>query len=175
MIKHYFIRHTPPNINQGICYGQSDLDLRGDTKLYFDTIKKNLPNGQLPIYSSPLRRCSDLGEYLNQGKLILDSRLKEINFGSWELKEWDTIPKKEISPWYDDYLNISPPEGESFNQLIDRVEQFYEDTLLKLKESSIIISHHGPLRIILGLYRGMELKDILDLKLGFGEVVELEF
>lgn len=175
MTKHYFIRHTPPKVNQGICYGQSDIGLRGDTTLYFDTIKKRLPIGQLPIYSSPLKRCSDLGEYLNQGSLILDSRLQEINFGDWELKEWEAIPKNEISPWYEDYLNTSPPEGESFNQLIDRVEQFYEDTILKLKESSIIISHHGPLRIMLGLYRGMDLKDIFDLKLSFGEVVELEF
>jgi alpha-ribazole phosphatase len=174
MTKHYLIRHTPPDVKKGVCYGQSDLDLRGNTDFYFETVRKNLPKSSLPIFSSPLRRCSDLGEFLNQKNLTLDPRLKEIDFGDWELKEWDSIPKEEISPWYADYLNISPPKGESFNQLLDRVEQFYEDTLLNLKESSIIISHHGPLRIMLGLNRGMELKDIFDLKLSFGEVVELE-
>ncbi len=172
MINHYLIRHTKPKIEPGICYGQTDIELNPNFEKEFSFIKANLPKTGIAVYTSPLERCLKLAHHLSHS-ISIDARLKEINFGEWELKRWDDIPKEEINPWYGDYVNVCPPKGESFKQLYDRVKDFYDSVLIKQNSSSIIVAHAGPIRILKGISQNKNLHDILKIKVPFGEVLTL--
>lgn len=162
MTTHYLIRHTPPLIEEGLCYGQTDLFLKDGYEQYFKDIKKKLPKVS-KVYSSPLQRCLLLANYLSEN-VIIDDRLKEINFGDWELLPWVKIPKY----WYQDYENVRPPNGENLIDLKIRVEDFFQKTLLNSKESVLVVSHHGPLRMILSP------DDIFKIKIDYGEIKVLD-
>lgn len=175
MVKHYLIRHTRPEISQGTCYGQTDIDIKDNFEKKFKAVKNLLPSKNMPVYSSPLKRCLKLAKFLCPKTVSVDSRLKEINFGNWELKKWEEIPKDEIEPWYEDYIHVSPPCGESFESLYERVKDFYENTLSKQSGPCIVVAHGGPLRILVGLNQGLELNEMMDIQIGFGEVLTLNY
>jgi len=65
--------------------------------------------------------------------IILDKRLMEMNFGNWELQPWNDIPVEEIKPWMDNFVTVRVPNGESFEDLHERVGEFYSELLQKKK------------------------------------------
>ncbi len=173
MTVHYLIRHTKPQIESGVCYGQSDIELQKSFEKKFNFVKAALPKKVMPIFTSPLKRCLELAQFLNHQKLSVEPRLKELDFGAWEMKKWDEIPKEEIDPWYGDYINVSPPKGESFLSLYERVKDFYENVLAKQDKSCVVVAHGGPIRILKGISEKKSLHDILEIQVPFGEVLTL--
>jgi broad specificity phosphatase PhoE len=59
--------------------------------------------------------------------LLLDDRLKELNFGEWENRPFNELPSKELNPWMEDFVNVAPPGGESYLELAHRVSAFVKD------------------------------------------------
>ena len=174
MPTHYLIRHTKPNIQKGICYGNSDIDLVKPLEKKFEMVRSKLPSIRMKFFSSPLKRCSKLAEFLCDN-VQFDSRLQEMNFGKWELKKWEQIPKDEISPWYEDYIHVSPPHGENFNQLYQRVYDFFDLSLRKEQEPCCIVAHAGPIRILKGIEKKFSLVEMMDIKISYGEVITVQF
>src|SRR4249920_2591239 len=119
----YLVRHTETVCEKGICYGQSDVDLQSDYQKQFETIKAQIPKNAV-LFSSPLKRCSILSDYLSNSNYKIDSRLMEMHFGDWELKNWNNISPDEMNPWMNDFVNVKVPNGESFTILYERVVDF---------------------------------------------------
>ncbi|MFH0702917.1 MAG: alpha-ribazole phosphatase [bacterium] len=170
----YLIRHTSPNIEKGICYGQSNIDLSTDFEKEFEVINKNLQNIEdLFFYSSPLKRCSALAKYLSKSSFISDKRLMEINFGDWELKNWDSINKKDFQLWVDDFVSVSCPNGESFNDLYLRSINFFEELIKKNHKKVAIITHAGVMRSIISYILEIPLKKSVLLKIDYGSILKI--
>ena len=128
----YLIRHTTPDIEKGICYGQSDLDLKSNYAEAFEAVSNQIQTKKdFKVISSPLKRCSLLAKYFNDD-ILFDNRLKELNFGDWELKPWNDIPEEEINPWMADFVNVAVTNGESYVQLASRVHAFFEEKSLNI-------------------------------------------
>ena len=122
------IRHTSLQIEPGICYGQSDIDVAASFANEVANTQKKLAEMTLTaIYTSPLQRCVKLAEALNLGEVIEDARLKELHFGDWELHAWDDIPRDIFDDWAYDYANKAPPNGETFSQLQQRGIHFLDE------------------------------------------------
>ena len=171
----YIVRHTTPDIEKGICYGQSDLDLIENYNEEFKIVKSKIPNYKnFKVISSPLKRCKKLAKSFNH-EVIFDARLKELNFGNWEMKPWNTIPEDEIKPWMTDFVNVAVPNGESYTQLASRVKSCF-DTILasNTNKNLIIISHAGPIRAFLATLLNIELKDSFNIKINYGDVFHLK-
>ena len=114
----YLIRHTTPKVEKGICYGQADLDITETFSEEVEAIKPHLPSDEIKVYSSPLQRCKKLADALFDGLAIdVHDDLMELNCGQWELLPWNDIPKEEIQPWMDDFVNVAVPKGESYVDL----------------------------------------------------------
>lgn len=165
----YLIRHTTPDVAAGICYGQSDLPLAVGYQSELAHTQSLLPESFDSIYSSPLLRCKTLAIEL-EGDAIFDPRLKELNFGEWELKAWKEIPEDQLNPWMEDFVQSSPPDGESYQQLYDRVMLFWEGLIKNEQEKIAIVSHAGVIRAFLSHLLGMDLKDSFKLQLDYGSV-----
>lgn len=158
----YLIRHTTPDIAKGICYGQTDLDITDTFEQEVMSIKPYLPGNIRTIYSSPLQRCRKLAEALfPQNNVQLHNDLMELNCGSWEMQPWNEIPKAEIQPWMDDFVNVQVPDGESYVQMHERVVKRFE-WIGRQSETAVIVAHGGVLRSILTHITNTPLKESFD-------------
>ncbi|OOG76084.1 alpha-ribazole phosphatase [Flavobacterium sp. A45] len=174
----YLVRHTETVCEKGICYGQSDVGIREPYDAIFESILNQLPEEAI-LYSSPLQRCSILAKHIQKNtkieSIIEDSRLMEMDFGDWELKSWDTIPREVLDPWMEDFVTENVPNGESFVDLDTRVREFLDNDLSKLHTKPIIIvAHAGVIRSILCKINNLPLQEAFKTKLDFGAVVKIE-
>jgi alpha-ribazole phosphatase len=170
----YLIRHTTPAVKKGICYGQTDLDITETFLQEADVIKNVLPSNINLVYSSPLQRCHKLAQQLFPNKnIILQHDLKEINCGTWEMQHWDDIPKHEIDPWMNDFVQVKIPQGESYIDLYERVTIAYNNIAANAMPVAIV-AHGGVLRSILAYITNTQLVHSFDaFKLNYGCVVKI--
>ncbi|KAF2513734.1 alpha-ribazole phosphatase [Flavobacterium zhairuonense] len=174
----YLVRHTETICEKGICYGQSDVDIAVPFDNIFDEIVSQLPS-EASIFTSPLKRCVILAKHIqNNIKTISyheDERLKEMNFGDWELKNWNEIPPEQLNPWMEDFVNIKVSNGESFVELHDRVSDFLLNNISKnVKQPIVIVAHAGIIRSILCHQTSLPLKEAFQNKVDFGQVIKIE-
>lgn len=169
----YLIRHTKPDIEPGICYGQLDMDVAAFFEDEANHVLQCLPQPEL-VVASPLLRAYRLGEFIAQTQgcpLRSDARLMEKHFGAWEGKYWDDIPRHEIDAWAADVMNYAPPDGESAGQLMQRVKEFMDDLAQLPQQHIALIAHGGSLRAMLALIAGIPLADTLNWAMEYGAVV----
>lgn len=171
----YLIRHTTPKVEKGICYGQADLDITETFLEEVEAIKPHLPSEGIKVYSSPLQRCKKLADALFEGfDIDIHDDLMELNCGQWELLPWNDIPKDEIQPWMDDFVNVPVPQGESYVDLHNRVVNRFNEIVSK-QESAVIVAHGGVLRSILSYITSTPLKESFDaFTLHYGCVVKIQ-
>ncbi|WP_459209892.1 alpha-ribazole phosphatase [Aquimarina rhabdastrellae] len=169
----YLIRHTTPDIEKGICYGQSDIGVTADFKHEIAILKSHLPLSTIDkVYSSPLKRCTLLAQDLKT-PVIQDNRLKELNFGSWELQAWDSIPKSELDPWMKNFVTYPVPNGESYISLHKRVMEFFNELKSSTAKNIIVVSHAGPIRALLASLQQIDLKDSFSIPVAYGQISKI--
>lgn len=170
----YLIRHTSPDIEKGICYGQADIPLNERLfKEELDSIRSKIPVLPQVFYSSPLKRCWRLAEEFSP-LAVQDPRLKELNFGDWELKSWKAIPTAALQVWMDDFVNQAVPRGENYLTLFNRTDSFLKDLLLQPLESAGLVTHAGNIRSIISWALGLPLENSFRITIPYGTVVDLE-
>lgn len=155
-----FIRHTSVDVPLGVCYGQSDVALRDsfeqEAAATAEKLKSYRPEGKDfdHVYTSPLSRCVRLATYCGYPDAERDDRLKEINFGEWEMQKFEEINDPRLKEWYADYMNVPATGGESFAMQYRRVSNFLDE--LKSKDyDKVAIFAHGGVLICAQLYAGM--------------------
>lgn len=141
------IRHTSVDVPQGTCYGQTDVPVKTTFEQEAAETKKNLePLGPFDkVYCSPLTRCVKLATYCGYPDAERDNRIKELNFGAWEMQKFDEIKDPRMQEWFDDYLNVPVTDGESFMQLYQRVAAFLDEVRQKPYERVAVFAHGGVL------------------------------
>ncbi len=169
------IRHTKTDAKEGVCYGHTNVRLAPSFAKEKKSIQKKLPHGGFDaIYSSPLSRCKKLAKDLFPNKeIIFDERLKELNFGDWEGFDWDDISSsEEAEAFFNDYINTTCPGGESYQDMLQRVSEFYNEIKEK-HQKVIIVSHGGPIRALLCIIEKITPKEAFERKVEYGEVIKV--
>lgn len=139
------VRHTR-TAAEGICYGRSEVPLAPGFAAATAALAARL--APAPIVSSPLGRCRRLAESLAAAlgsPLRLDPRLTEIDFGAWEGRAWDAIPRAELDAWAADLLDARPHGGESVAMLLARTRA----ALAGISGPAIVVTHAGVIRAAL--------------------------
>ncbi|MFV0418610.1 MAG: alpha-ribazole phosphatase [Dysgonomonas sp.] len=165
----YIIRHTAVGVN-GVCYGQTDVPLKETFEEEARVVKQKLENIPFDaVFSSPLSRAKRLAEYCGYSDIRLHDRLKELHFGDWEMQKWSNI---DMAEWEKDWVNMPAPNGESFNQMYNRVASFL-DELKESDYSSVAVFAHGGVISCFRVYSGeTALKGAFDNMAEYGEVLE---
>ncbi|EPG65123.1 histidine phosphatase family protein [Leptospira wolffii] len=186
------IRHTTPEVEPGTCYGRTDLGLPTSFEAEAHNVLKLLPSHIHSIRTSPLFRCYSLAEYISKRLEAVgpspiwkvDHRIQELDFGEWEGRLWEDIPRSETDPWMLDYVNRKPPGGETYSELQSRISESWEESLtaakvwekLKREEGEtseykeLWVSHGGPIRCLASLTLGLPLENSFRLVLDYGSV-----
>lgn len=150
----YLVRHLAPQVAAGVCYGRTDLTVDPAQEVAaLPALRRALPPA-LPLYSSPLRRCVSLASALG-GAIAFDARLAELDFGTWEMRAWDSIDRTEVDAWAADVVHYRPGGGESVIDMALRIDAFYDDLVAARIPAAIIVCHAGAIRLLTARARGL--------------------
>lgn len=168
----HLIRHTKPIISEGICYGQLDLEAE-NFDAAVQVLRAELPS-LVPVWSSPLRRCFALAKRLHPAPII-DTRLAEMNFGQWEGRLWDDIPRAEIDAWAADIVGYAPPEGESPLALQRRAMAFVASLKGSKINEAVLVTHSGVIRTLVAHVQNLLPHRWCELNFGYASHTVLDF
>ncbi len=179
------VRHTSLDIASNICYGQSDVDVSTQFDIERQALQAKLSKFKFDaIYASPLQRCHKLAYALcadaslgfSANDIQLDTRLKELHFGDWEMNAWDAIPREIFDIWAKDYAHLAPPNGETFTQLHARATSFITDVSGHSHDKNIlVVTHGGLIRALIAEVLQMPLKGLFRITIDYASVTQLEF
>ncbi len=167
------IRHARPDVAPGICYGVLDLKLAQPVCPAPARIARML--GDLPpsrLVTSPAARATEtaalLAAHANAPACDIEPRLREIDFGAWEGKAWDTIPRDALDLWASDLMGACPHGGESARQVMARVTAWADTLDASADDCLWVVTHAGPMRMLAAHWLGLTLAQTLQWELEFG-------
>jgi broad specificity phosphatase PhoE len=114
------------------------------------------------VWTSDLSRCRGLAETLEPAltcarKLRVDPRLRELDHGAFEGREWGEIFTSEpavLERWGASWQTEGPAGGESAVTLEARTRDWLKE--LDATERHLLIGHAGVIRAVLKWHRGLE-------------------
>ncbi len=152
-----FVRHGETVWNtEGRLQGQEDVPLsaRGieQARALAPIVQAFSP---VTVVASDLQRTRQTAEALGYPEYQLDSRLREAHLGSWvglSASELLLSDADAYLAWRDGIL--TPPNGESFSLLVERVREGLEP-LTREPGPLLIVTHGGVVRAALALLLGI--------------------
>lgn len=176
------VRHTSLQVAEGICYGQSDLDVSPQFDNELATLRQKLQHEAIDaMYSSPLQRCRKLAHALAtvQAQTPLDvqqdARLQELHFGDWEMQPWEAIPRQVFDVWAQNYAELAPPNGETFAALQARgVACLQELQQRHAGEHVLVVTHGGMIRALIAHVLNMPLKGLFRFQVDYASLTQLD-
>ncbi|HEY8580241.1 MAG TPA: histidine phosphatase family protein [Beijerinckiaceae bacterium] len=172
MLRHrlVFIRHGETDWNaQGRLQGQQNIPLnargRAQAAQAGRTALKLLGpaavrDPALRFLASPLGRACETMELARDAMGLpprgydLDPRLQELTFGEWEGLTWPQVKDRapEAARWREgDKWNFTPPGGESYAMLADRLQPWLDG----LEGEAVVVSHGGVARALMAGIAGV--------------------
>lgn len=152
----WLVRHGITDWNvEGRYQGQSDTPLNETGLAQAQALAQELQAEQAAgktfsaIYSSDLRRASATAQILADAlglTVRLDPRLREINQGEWEGKEYRTIVaqyRELLSVRAQDALAYRAPGGESTLEVAERVRAAADDIAAAHPAEIVLVVSHG--------------------------------
>lgn len=167
------IRHPVAAASAGLCYGRTDLPLAEDVAAAARRVRAALGVPPVLVYSSPARRCRLLAEALGAPEVRIDARLQELDFGAWENRRWDDLPRAEIDAWAEDFVFGRPPGGESLAELAARVAAVAREVAAAGPGLRAVVTHAGVIRAWLCLVEQRPLATAFGRAVACEEVVAL--
>jgi alpha-ribazole phosphatase len=171
-VQAFLIRHPRPDVPPGVCYGATDLELAQNALDCATRLRARLP-ARIRLYSSPMRRCRYLAQILDPAARY-DPRLREMDFGEWEMRDWSRIPRHELDAWAAAPMTFAPPGGESVAAVRARVITFLDERCQTDGEDIAVVTHAGVLRIIAGHLQELDQATWFNLQFGHGELTVLQ-
>jgi probable phosphoglycerate mutase len=172
MKKLIFVRHAEAVGNKiREFHGWTDENITERGHLQAKQVAQRLKDTKIDvIYSSILKRTMETAGYISRQKnlpIISREDLKEINGGLWEGMRWEDLPidyPKEYDTWENRPHIHQMPEGESMESFQQRQINAILDIISKEDSENIcIVSHGTAIRVLLCWFKGMPLKDIINI------------
>lgn len=180
----HLVRHARPIVPANVCYGRSDLEFDPDHQRFVLSQLVSLLPLRLPVMSSPLHRCrmlaTELAGALHSDDPVIDARLAEMDFGTWEMQSWDAIPRQEIDAWSNNLLDHRPGGGESLLDVAMRVQSFVRELRERRLDEAIVVAHAGTIRMMLAARECEEPREMVALAAGapssirYGELATID-
>ena len=171
----FLIRHTSVDVPKGLCYGATDVALSDSFAIEAEVVRERLQGVAFDaVFTSPLSRAVRLAAYCGLGDALVDDRVKELDFGEWEMKNFDELYKDDVRfrLWCDgDYVNTPSPGGESFAGQIKRFKSFIDEKKNLGFKRIAVFTHGGILACGLIMTGQAEAKNALSVVPPYGSVV----
>jgi broad specificity phosphatase PhoE len=164
-----FVRHARvADRYRGICYGRSDVPLGPEGREVSDRLAETMAGWPIRhLVTSGAARALYLAEQITARtgiELRVEPALLERDFGSWELRSWDSIHEEvgdAMRGLIHEPATYRPPGGETTDELRDRAVSWYARR--PLGGLVVVVAHGGPIAAIRGTLEGKAPVDWLDL------------
>lgn len=118
-------RHPQPEQIAGRCIGQTNVKVPARrAKRLARRIQKAARRHGLArtVHTSPLQRCASVGRYLKRWGWthVKDPALLELDFGTWDGRDWSDISQADIDQWCGAFATHAPGGGEPLQALLTR-------------------------------------------------------
>ena len=172
----YLIRHTSVDVPAGYAYGQTDVPLKPTFEEEAEEVKKGLSDHTFDkVWTSPLTRCVRLANYCGFPEAEREDRIKEVNFGEWEMKKWDDLTDPRLELWYKDWIHLPAGGGESYENQCRRVAQFLDELRHSGQTDACIFTHRGVIACAM-VYAGIcPIEESFSIEVDYGSKNVLEF
>ena len=109
------------------------------------------------VAASPARRCRAVAGWLRRfGFAVrIDARLREFDFGTWDGRRWDAIPRAELDAWCADFAHYAPGGGDTLAAFLERVRALRADP-----PAPLLVTHGGWLSALRWLEEGRRAEDV---------------
>lgn len=153
-----FIRHgeTDWNVQKKI-QGCTDIPLNEMGIIQAESLARQLEKEDLnvnKIYTSKLVRARKtaeiIGEILHVPYEAYEG-LEEMNLGLWEGKTWADVPQlypEEYEKWHDNRRYTKTPEGESYQEVLERVLVAIREIMEHETGDIVIVTHSAIIMTI---------------------------
>ena len=105
------------------------------------------------VYASPLQRAIQTASIIgnvDQKDVKIDSRIIEVDFGDYELRNYFKLGLKMTSYWTFPELLPNPNSVESVKSMVKRSQSFLKELEKKNYENVLIVCHGGIIRSLCG-------------------------
>jgi broad specificity phosphatase PhoE len=133
------------------------------------------------VLCSPVLRAVETAERIARPhglEVARDPRLTDLGAGSWEgMKHEEIVASEAYKKFLANPLSESIPGGEKLMDARDRLVSSINQALVdnELGANIVIVSHAGPLRLLLAHYLGMDLANYHRLRLSPASISVLRF
>ncbi len=175
MTRLLLVRHAETGGNaERLIQGQQDHPLSERGREQALLLRHRLARETLhAAYSSDLVRAADTARLALGGRdvgLSLDPALREMDFGEWDGRSQAELRREVpelVAQRRSDPMSFVPPGGEPFRDVVNRCTRFLDQTVQRhADESVLLVSHGGPLSII--LYRLLDIQPTYPWRFRFG-------
>ena len=148
MTRLFLVRHGPTHAKCMVGWSDLPADLSDSAALA--RLDSYLPRDALVI-SSDLSRARDTADAIqgNRTRLPHTNDLREIHFGDWELRTWAEIDAEDperIGAYWEYPGDVTPPRGESWNQVCARVNTAIDQLVdTHFGRNIIVVGHFGQI------------------------------
>lgn len=182
------IRHTRVCQSlKGVCYGASDVALSDAAEAEIadvcSALERDVPPGaQLTVVHSGLSRAGKLAHAIartfSAAEPTIEPRIREMNFGEWELQSWQSIFLKvghKMSDMIHKPETYAPPGGETAHAVRDRALEWYHEQTDMAQEGTVTVavSHGGPIAALRGTKLGRGAADWPKLIPSYGQIIDM--
>lgn len=152
-MKLWLLRHAQVLVDSGICYGSSNVDCNIEATIVAAKNFAPYPAKDCVIWTSPSARASKLAEAVSRIRPDLkgpnaDHRLKEMDFGLWEMQSWESIPRPAIDMWVDAFPHHRFGGKECAQDVLDRVADALADACRSGAPEMVWVTHAGVIRAV---------------------------
>eukprot|EP01129_Flabellula_baltica_P006981 TRINITY_DN2667_c0_g1_i1.p1 TRINITY_DN2667_c0_g1~~TRINITY_DN2667_c0_g1_i1.p1 ORF type:complete len:553 (+),score=115.08 TRINITY_DN2667_c0_g1_i1:259-1917(+) len=176
----YLTRHGQSQFNElGKIGGNSSLTRCGDVYAqrladFLNDVSPLNGNKDVACWSSTLKRTIETTKYIPRRKIRLKG-LDEIDAGEFDGMTYAEIKSEfpeEFSARAEDKLNYRYPRGESYMDVIQRLEQLVFE-LERQEKDTLIVSHQATLRCLYAYLVGIPVDDVPFLTIPLHTVIVL--
>jgi len=165
----WWVRHAPVTVNDGRCYGQTDLPCDTSDSATFEALARLLPRDAVWVTSTLQRTHLTAAAIVRAGlpgpdpipgpAVLVESELAEQHFGNWQGIKYTDLPHKQAEAFHRFWLapaHVAAPGGESYMDLVSRVTPAVRRLTREHSGRDIIaVTHGGTIRAALGEALGL--------------------
>ena len=170
----WWVRHAPSAGLPGIIHGQDDVDADLTDLPAIKARIRKLPKGAIWL-TSGLPRTVQTAEALGGINCRAVPGLMEQDFGDWNGKSWGDLRGELSRKFWLNFATESPPGGESFVQMMERVAHTIEELSSEYEGQNIIaVAHAGTIRAALTIALNLFARSALTFQLDNLSITEIE-
>ncbi len=142
MSRVFWVRHGPTHTK--LMVGWTDLPADLSDTAQIARLSAHLPDDAV-VVSSDLIRAVHTADAIagTRDRMSHDADLREMHFGAWEMKKWDTIEDQQhLRRFWDEPGDVRPPGGESWHQVVARVDRAVTRVMQANPGRDIIVVAH---------------------------------